>query len=391
MSKKKRISLSVPVIGGNEWKYVKNCLDTGWVSSAGKYVDVFERRICDFTGSKFAVACSNGTAGLHLALRLCGVERGTEVLVPALTFIAPVNAVRYLGAEPVFMDCDEFMNIDPVKIAEFCDRRCVKTKRGLKNKKTGRIVKAVLPVHVFGNPCDMSGIMSAARRYGLKVVEDATESLGSKYVSGPYKGRYTGAIGDFGVYSFNGNKIITTGGGGMIVTNSKKFADKAKYLSTQAKDDAVRYVHNDIGYNYRLTNVQAALGAAQLERLDEFIAVKKRNYAVYARGFKGEKGLSLLSVPEGYSPNYWFYSLIIDPKQFGNDVEGVMSALARENIEARPVWHLNHLQKPYRKNEAYKISRAAYFQKHVLNIPCSANLSAADAGRVIRTIKNSRG
>lgn len=381
------IPLSIPNIRGNAWKYVKSCLDTGWVSSAGSYVEAFEKKLCAFTGARHAAAVVNGTSGLQVALQLCGVEPGDEVIVPTLTFIAPVNAVRYLGAEPVFMDCDDYMNLDPVKTGEFLSASCRKTTKGLVNKKTGRRVRAMLPVHIFGNPCDMEALMALARRYGIKVVEDATESLGSRYTAGKYKGRHTGTIGDFGVFSFNGNKVVTTGNGGMIVTADKKLADKARYLTTQAKDDSVRYVHHEVGYNFRLSNLQAALGVSQLEELPAFLKTKKANYGVYRGALAGIPGLELLGVPAGTSPNYWFYSLLVDKKLFGADREKLMAALAGAGIQTRPVWQLNHLQKPYRKNLAYKIDRASWYRERVLNLPCSSSLKKADVLKVCAAIR----
>lgn len=387
MSKKGFIALSEPNIGGNAWKYVKECLDTGWVSSGGAYVETFEQKLCGFVGAKHAAAVVNGTSGLQVALQLSGVGPGDEVLVPTLTFIAPVNAVRYLGAEPVFLDCDEFMNLDAASLGEFLETACRKTAKGLVNKKTGRRVKAILPVHIFGNPCDMAAIMALARSYGLKVVEDATESLGSVFTAGKYKGRHAGTVGHFGVFSFNGNKIITTGSGGMLVTDDRKMAEKARYLTTQAKDDAVRYVHDEVGYNFRLTNIQAALGVAQLEQLPGFLKAKRENYGVYAKALAGVPGLRLVGSPEGTAPNYWFYSLIIDKAEFGLDREGLMAALAKQGIQTRPVWTLSHLQKPYRNNQAYKISRANRFWERVLNLPCSSHLTRAQALRVAGAIK----
>lgn len=387
MSKKEFIALSEPNITGNAWKYVKECLDTGWVSSAGAYVETFEKRICGFTGAPHAVAVVNGTSGLQIALQLSGVGPGDEVLVPALTFIAPVNAVRYLGAEPVFMDCDDYMNLDAAKLGEFLKTACRRTSKGVVNRKSGRLIKAVLPVHIFGNPCEMVSIMKLAREYKLKVIEDATESLGSYYTAGRYKGKHTGTIGDFGVYSFNGNKIVTAGSGGMLVTNDKKMAEKAKYLTTQAKDDAVRYVHHEVGYNFRMTNVQAALGVSQLEQLPAFIKRKKENYALYKKELAGIKGLELLGVPEGTSPNYWFYSLLIDKAAFGMDREGLMAALAKAGIQSRPVWHLNHLQRPYNASQAFKITRSGWFVSRVLNLPCSTGLTKAQVKRVTAVIK----
>ena len=376
------IPLSVPCITGNAWKYVKDCLDTGWVSAAGKYVGFFERKICGYTKGKHAVAVSNGTVGIYISLKLCGVKQGDEVLVPTLTFIAPVNAVKYLGAEPVFMDCDNFMNLDLVKLGDFLETQCRTGKSGVVNRRTGRQIKAILLVHVFGNPCDIAAIMRLARKHRLKVVEDATESLGSYYTGGPCKNRFTGTIGDFGVFSFNGNKIITTGGGGMIVTGSKAMADRAKYLTTQAKDDAVRYVHNEIGYNFRLTNLQAALGVAQMEHLHAFIEIKKRNYRSYAEHLSDIDGITFLGAPEHTSPNHWFYSVLVDKAAYGRDRESLMVGLERVGIQTRPVWRLNHLQKPYSRNQAYKISRALWFWERTLNLPCSVSLTGGDIRRV---------
>lgn len=382
------IPLSVPSIKGNEWKYIKECLDTEWVSSAGKYVDKFEKAICRYTGAKYAVACVNGTSGLQVALQLTGIEPNNEVIVPDLTFIAPVNVVKYLNAEPVFMDCDDYMNIDAEKLYDFFRNECEMNDVGLKNKKSGRIIKAIIPVHIFGNPCNMAQIMEIAKKYDLKVVEDATESLGAFYTEGVYKNRFTGTIGDLGVYSFNGNKIITAGGGGMIVTNDEEMAKKAKYLTTQAKDDPIRYIHNEIGYNFRMTNLQAALGIAQLENLDDFIKVKKGNFELYEKELKNVDGIKLLGIPKGTSSNYWFYSLIIEKNKYGMDREELMQKLNERGIQTRPIWRLNHLQKPYLKNQSFKIEKALWFWKKALNIPCSSNLTEKEIVMVASAIKS---
>lgn len=385
------IPLSVPNLKGKELHYVKKCIDTNWVSSAGSFVGEFEAAICRYVKAKYAVACVNGTSGLHIALKLCGVGRGDEVIVPTLTFIAPVNAVKYLGAEPVFMDCDNYMNIDCIKLREFCVNECKMTTPGLRNKKTGRIVKAVVPVHIFGNPCDMAEIMKIARQYRLRVIEDATESLGAYYTAGVFKKRFTGTVGDIGVYSFNGNKIITTGGGGMIISNNGFLAKKAKYLTEQAKDDSVKCVHNEIGYNFRLTNIHAALGLAQLEQLGCFIKTKRHNYELYKRLLEEVGGVKILGVPEGTSPNYWFYSLIIDKKRFGMGKDELMKRLEMKGIQTRPIWYLNHLQRPYRYNQAYKIENAPLFWKRVLNLPCSTNLSVKKIEQITSVIRGLEG
>lgn len=376
------IPLSIPNISGREWKYLKECLDTNWVSSSGSFVKEFEVAVSNYVRAKYAVSCINGTSGLFVSLKLSGVGANDEVIVPTITFIAPVNTVRYLGAEPIFMDCDEHMNLDGEKVRDFCKRECTYTKKGLKNKKSNRLIKAILPVHVFGNPCNMELIMEIAKRYDLKVIEDATESMGSFYTQGAYKDKFTGTVGDFGVYSFNGNKIITTGGGGMIIVKNKALAERAKYLTEQAKDNALRHIHNNVGYNFRLTNLQAAVGLAQLEKIENFIAVKKRNYETYQKGLQGLSGLKILGPPQGTRPNYWFYSLLVEKNR-----EDLMRHLLKEGIQTRPVWRLNHLQMPYRKNWAFKIEMAIWFSKTVLNIPCSSNLSQREVSRVLAEIK----
>jgi perosamine synthetase len=387
INKDKTIPLSVPNLSVKEWQNIKECLDTNWVSSSGSFVRDFEDAISKYVKAKNAVACVNGTSGLFIALKLSGVKSGNEVIVPTLTFIAPVNTVRYLGAQPIFMDCDDYMNLDAHKLREFFQKECRMTREGLKNKRSNRIIKAIIPVHVFGNPCDMALIMKLARKYGLKVIEDATESLGAYYCDGIYKERYTGTIGDFGVYSFNGNKIITTGGGGMIITKNNKLADRARYLTEQAKDDPIRSIHNDVGYNFRLSNLQAALGIAQIKQLSSFIRSKKRNYELYNRELSNIRGITLMGFPSGTCPNHWFYSLIVDKNKFGRDKEELMQKLAGVGIQTRPLWYLNHLQKPYRNNQTYKIEKAMWFWRRVLNIPCSTNLTERQVRLVARAIE----
>jgi len=380
------IRLSTPFITGNEIKYIKECLNSGWVAT-GDYIEKFEKIIASHVGASYAVACVNGTTGLYLSLQLAGIGIDEEVIVPTLTFISPVNVVRHLMAEPIFMDCDDFMNLDPDKLEDFCSRECQMTARGLKNKKTDKIIRAIIPVHIFGNPCRMGPIMEVADKYNLKVIEDATESLGSFYTEGIYGGKYTGTIGNFGVFSFNGNKIITTGGGGMIVTDDEKMAERAKYLANQAKDDPIRYVHNEIGYNFRLSNIQAAMGVAQMEKLDEFITIKKRNYELYLSLLQNVEGLSLLGIPSGTSPNYWFYSLIVEKEKYGMGRDELLKALEDRKIQSRPLWHLNHLQKPYLDCQSYRIEKALWFNERVLNIPCSSNLTEKEVEFVVSTLK----
>jgi perosamine synthetase len=384
-----RIPLSEPVLAGNEWRYVKEALDTGWVSSAGPFVERFERDIADVVGSRHAVACINGTAALHIALLLAGVGPGDDVLVPTLTFIAPVNAIRYTGAEPVFMDCDDFMNIDAAKVASFLETECKRAAEGVVQRDSGRRVAAILPVHVFGNPCELSPLSETAAGHGIPVVEDATEALGSRFVAGPLAGRRPGSVGLFGTLSFNGNKIITSGGGGMLVTDDDDLAKRARYLTTQAKDDPVRYVHGEVGFNYRLSNVQAALGAAQLEELPGFLAVRHRTHALYEELLAGVPGISVLRSPAYGESNDWLNTLLVDADAYGTDREGLMARLADAGIQSRPVWYPNHLQKPYRSCRTYRLERAVPMWERALNVPSGSSLSAEQVERVCRVVSAS--
>ena len=384
----KTISLSVPTIKHNEWKYVKECLDTGWVSSAGPFVDRFEQNICALTGAGYAVACINGTAALHTALQIVGVQPEDEVIVPTVTFIAPVNTIRYIGAYPVFMDCDDFYNLDVLKAKEFIERETIFKDGHSYNRKTGRCVRAIVPVHVFGNAVDLQNLIPICNEHNIKVVEDASESLGTYYNTGTLEGRHTGTIGDVGCYSFNGNKIITTGGGGMLVTDNGMYAQKARYLTTQAKDDAVQYIHNEIGYNYRLTNIQAAVGVAQLEHLSEFIVTKKENYNSYKKAIENIPGLHLADVPPYANNNCWMYALQVDRKDYGESKETLIGRLASDGIEVRPLWYLNHLQKPYRNCQTYKIEKAYCMYDNTIMLPCSVNLTNKEIDFVITRLRN---
>jgi aminotransferase in exopolysaccharide biosynthesis len=382
------IPLSVPSIEGNEWKYVKECLDTGWVSSAGGYVTRFEEVVTRYTGASLGVAVVNGTAALHLALQVAGVEADDEVIVPAITFIAPVNAVDYLGAHPVFMDSDSYYNIDAEKTAEFIREKTESRAGKAYNRETGRRISAIVPVHVFGNAVDINEFYDLCKERDIRIIEDATESLGTYYTKGRFKGKYTGSVGDIGCLSFNGNKIITTGGGGMILTDNEEYADRCRYLATQAKDDQVRYVHGDIGYNYRLTNIQAAMGVAQMEMLDEFIGRKKKNFAIYREEIGKIDGLQLVEVPDYAEQNHWFYSLRVDKGVYGMDREELMEYLRSNDIQARPVWYPNHLQKMFRDCQSYRIERALELWSDTLNIPCSVNLDRESIMRVIEVLSN---
>jgi perosamine synthetase len=378
------IPLSVPEIGGNEWKYVKECLDTGWVSSVGAFVDRFERDLAAYVRTKYAVAASSGTAALHIALLVAGVQPDDEVLVSTLTFIAPANAIRYAGAWPVFIDAEpDYWQMDPQKVVSFLEQECEWRGGELRNKSTGRRIKAILPVHILGHPVDMDPILEAARKYKLVVVEDATESLGAKY-----KGRMVGHLGDIACFSFNGNKIITTGGGGMIVTDNEAWARRAKYLTTQAKEDPIEYIHHEIGYNYRLTNIQAAMGCAQMEQLDDHIAAKLRIAAAYTEQFKDLPGLTPMREAPWADSIFWLYTILVDEKAHNRSSRQLMRALAEQGIQARPLWQPLHLSPAYTGSQSYQCTVAEELNRKALSLPCSSGLAAEDQTRVVQAVRD---
>lgn len=380
MSKESLIPLSSPSIRGNAWKYVKDCLDTGWVSSVGSYVDRFENSVRDYVGAKHAVATVNGTSAIHLALISGGVVEGDEVIVPTLTFIATVNAVCYCQAKPVFMDCSPgHLGIDVKKVAEFLEKKCVIKNGATYNRKTKRRVKAIVPVHIFGHPVDMNPLMALARKYRLFVIEDATESIGSFY-----KGKPTGTIGDIGCFSFNGNKIITTGGGGMIVSKKAQHARNIRHLSTQARTHAVEYDHDAVGYNYRLTNIQAALGVSQMEQLDQFIDIKRRNAGIYRDLLESLADVRFFGEEKWARSNFWFYTIQVPVR----DRISLTHDLIAHNILARPVWKLNHTLSMFKGCESYMIEHAARIYDTCLNLPCSVDLRTKEIKRVCGVIKN---
>ena len=381
------IPLSIPNFEGNERKYVDDAIDQGWVSTGGAYITKLEQMMAEYLHVENVAACQSGTAALHLALISCGVKPGDMVIVPTLTFVAAVNPVKYQFADPVFMDCDDSLCMDPVKLRKFCAEECKTENNILIHKATGKAVKAVVVVHVFGNLADMEAIMKIADEYNLKVIEDATEALGSKYMEGVLAGRYAGTIGDFGAFSFNGNKIITTGGGGAITSRNSAEVDHIRYLSTQAKDDPHYYIHNEVGYNYRMTNLQAALGVAQMEELPEFVERKHRNYDLYKELFNDFKHAKLLGFREGTYSNQWFYSLELDMDFLKCSLRDVITRLQDKGVQTRAIWGLIHEQKPYKNDLFYKIEKASYYSGCILNIPCSTQLCDDDIQYVVEVLK----
>ncbi len=380
------IPLSVPVLQGNEWAYVRECLDTGWVSSAGGYVTRFEKELAAKVGTAHGVACTSGTGALHVALQMVGVTKGDLVLAPTITFIAPINTIRYLGADPLFVDCDAYFNLDPTLAREYLDTQTEQRDGHCFDRQTGRRLAALVSVAVFGNAGDWVELYADCRARGIAIVEDATEALGTRYTDGAWTGLHAGAAGDLGCFSFNGNKIITTGGGGMIVTNSDHFADRARYLTQQAKDDPIAYRHDSVGYNYRMTNVAAAMGVAQLEQLETYLERKQANLARYREGL-ADLGWAELAAPPGYARNnLWMIPLVVRGGTWHGRARALVDVLAAERIETRPLWWANHMQKPYQDCRLLGGERAFDLVANTINLPCSVNLTPAEIDRVCEVL-----
>lgn len=381
------IPLCAPVIQGKEWTYIKECLDTGWVSSAGAFVARFERELAAYVGAAHAVATASGTAALHIALLVAGVEPDDEVITSPLSFIAPANAIRYVGAWPVFVDVEPgTWQMDPAQVAHFLERECIWRRGALVDRRTGRRVRAILPVHILGHPVDMDPILALARRYELTVIEDATESLGARY-----RGRPVGTLGDAACFSFNGNKLITTGGGGMLVTDRRDWAERARYLTTQAKDDPLEYVHKEIGYNYRLTNVQAAMGCAQLEQIDHFIAAKRRIAKTYRAALGPMPGVCPMPQAPWAESVHWLYTILLEPSLLAArsvaDSRDLLRFLARRNIQSRPLWQPLHLSPAHRASYRGPLPVAEDIQRRALSLPCSVDITPQELDRVTATIR----
>ncbi len=381
----KRIPLSIPNFEGNEKKYVNDALDQGWVSTGGAYITKLEKSIAEFVQTENVAACQSGTSALHLSLVEAGVKAEDIVLVPPLTFIAAVNPVKYQLATPVFIDCDDSFCMDPKKLLKFIKNECEFKGESLTYR--GKKVKAIIVVHVFGNMADMESIMEIAASYNLKVIEDATEALGTRYNSGKYVGKYAGTIGDFGAYSFNGNKIITTGGGGAVTAKDPKAVDHMRYLSTQAKNDVHYYIHHEVGYNYRMTNLQAALGVAQMEELPEFIRRKQENYEVYKELFQGLDLAKLVPFRQGIFSNKWFYSLEINRDKISASMREIITRIQEYNVETRAIWGLINEQIPYQNEFVYEMEKAPYYAKRILNIPSSTQITKEEIVMVADVVK----
>lgn len=362
------ISLHEPSFKGNEWKYIKNCLDTGWVSSVGAYVNQLEKDLVDYTGAKYAVAVVNGTAALHIALQLAGVQAGEEVIVPSLTFIATVNAISYCGAIPHFADSEEkSLGLAPAKLHYYLDDICEMRGQACFDKYTGRRIRAVLPMHTFGHPVDMDPLLELSQKFNLQLVEDAAESLGSFY-----KGHHTGTMGMLATLSFNGNKTITTGGGGAILTNDESIARLAKHITTQAKlPHKWGFNHDMVGYNYRMPNINAALGCAQLEQLPGFIERKRNLARQYKEAFENVSWIRFFSEPEYARSNYWLNVLVLD-RAFAYERDHLLELTNNAGIMTRPLWTPMHKLNMYQNCPRMDLSTAEDLERRIINIPSSA-------------------
>lgn len=372
------VLLSGPNMGGNEWKYVKECLDTGWVSSVGSYVDQFEKMSAEYAGTKYAVATSSGTTALHISLVMMGVDHNDLVITQNITFIATINSIRYTGAHPVLIDTDEKnWQMDLDLLEEFLTEETEQDNGACFHKESGRRIPVIMPVHVLGNICDMDRLLALAKKHNIIVIEDSTEALGSYY-----KNKHAGSFGLLGTFSYNGNKIITTGGGGMIVTNDEALAKRAKHLTTQAKSDPFEYMHDEVGYNYRLVNVAAAMGVAQMEQLPSFIERKKEIIAFYKKELAGIGDITFQEVDEDVNPNWWLPTIKTTKQR------EVLKSLNDNKLQSRPFWvPMNQL--PMFKHDLYynKTDRSDFLYKHCLSIPCSTNITDEQLHMVVQKIK----
>ena len=362
--------LHEPSFSGNESKYVQECIDSTFVSSVGEYVDRFEKEIADYTGSKYAVAVVNGTAALHIALLVGGVESGDEVLIPALTFVATANAVSYCGAKPHFVDSEEAtLGINPDSLREYLQSATEQRSGYCMNRSTGKRVRALIPVHIFGHPCDIKGLLEVANDFNLALIEDGTESLGSTY-----HGQHTGTFGLLGTLSFNGNKIITTGGGGAILTDDPGLAKRAQHLTTTAKiPHRWNYVHDEVGYNYRMPNLNAALGCAQMELLPEYLDSKRRLFNHYQEAFRNIEVISLFVEPEISHSNYWLQALLLDDS-VASQRDSILEATNSAGLMTRPVWTLLNNLTPFQDCPHAPLPIAESLEQRIVNLPSSAGL-----------------
>jgi len=373
------IDLHSPSINNDAINYLSKCVKSGWVSTGGTLVTQFEKAVSKFTGSKYAIACNSGTSALHLSLKLAGVKEGDEVIAPTLTFVASINAILYNSCSPIFMDSDNYFNIDVDKTVKFLKEHTIQKNKFSFNKKTKKRISAILITHVWGNAANIHELLNECKKRKINIVEDASESLGTRYIK---NNSHTGTLGLLGVLSFNANKIITTGSGGMILTNNFKLAKRAKYLTTQAKDDSIFFVHNEVGYNYRMNNISAALGMSQIKQLKYFIRQKKIIRNFYISKINKIKNLEIAKNPDYSSNNNWLNILKINNK-YKHSRNQLINRMIQNKISVRPLWKLNHLQKPFKHFQSYEIKNASNLVKYSLCLPSAPNLTTRDLKKIL--------
>ena len=387
MKSLKPIPLAEPFFFGKEKKFLIDCIKSGWITTSGEYLNKFELEIKKITKAKYCCALINGSSSLQLAIRSLNPKLDDEILVPSITFIASVNAIKYNNCNPVFMDVDDSYLIDLNKTFQFLKENTYRKKGYTINKKTNKRIISVVIVHTFGNCVNITkSIIALFKNYNIKIIEDAAESLAS-YHQENNKIKHSGLLGDIGCLSFNGNKIITSGGGGMIITNNKTYYQKIKYLSLQAKNDVINFIHNEIGYNFRMSNIHAAIGLAQTSSLKDILNKRKEIYEFYKENLKLVPGVKLLGQSKGSISNYWLNVIQIDKKKYGKSKNGLINYFLSKNIQVRSVWYPNHMQKPFLKNQSFLVKNSLKLFKESICLPSSHSLSKNQLRFIISTIK----
>lgn len=381
----KNIFLHEPYFFSDELKNLSKCIKSGWVSTGGQYVQEFENQITKFTKSKYSVALNSGTSALDLSLKAINVKSGDEIIVPTITFIAPINAILYNNAKPIFMDTDDYGNLDIGKIKNFLTKETEFKKNFTINKRTKKKIKAIIIVHVFGNVAEVNKLISICKKKNIKIIEDASESLGSFFLS-PNMKKHSGTFGDIGCFSFNANKIITTGAGGAIVTNSKKIFKKVQHISTQAKKDAIKFIHDEVGYNMKLNNISASIGVSQFKVFKKVLKKKKDIHNYYKNKINKLKNFQLISPLNHSKSNHWINLLKINhnnPKKFK---EHVINEFFSEGVQVRPIWYPNHLQKKMLIYQRYNLKKYRNYFNTTICLPSGYNLKKFEIDKVINIL-----
>ena len=380
------IHLHEPFLDKSDLKSLTECYKAGWISTGGDKVKAFEKLICKITKSKYAIATNNCTSALQISIMLSGVKPGDEVIVPAISFIATINSVIYNFGTPLFLDVDDYFNLDVDKTIEFLNKNTFFQKGQTYNKKTKKIIRAVVIAHIFGNPANVHKLKNICKKKKIKIIEDAAESLGSYHIVDKKK-IHTGTVGDFGCISFNGNKVITSGGGGIILTKNHKIEKKIRYIINQSKDDTLYFKHNNLGFNMSMTNLHAAIGYSQLKRLDKVIKIKKKINKFYDINIKKIKGLNILSSPKNTISNFWLNILEIDSKMYGMNKTKIIQNLLKNKVNVRSIWYPNHKQKFLKKYQSFKIIKAIRKYNTSICLPSGPTLKAHDLKKILSILK----